>query len=124
MISTMSEYYSPRPALISNPAQGIVFNYPNKAATEKINTPAVTVFQTADPVLFSPLTDGLFEKVGFLDLLHDCVTAVNSHLFALMKNFIDVAFLSIMDTIFFLTRNIRCGERDILFYSMIALSNL
>ena len=59
----MSEYYSPRPALISNPSEGIVFNYPNKAATAKINTPAVTVFQTVDPVLFSPLTDGLFEKV-------------------------------------------------------------
>lgn len=62
-LPNMSEYYSPRPALISNPTQGIVFNYPNKAATAKINTPSVTVFQTADPVLFSPLTDGLFEKV-------------------------------------------------------------
>lgn len=59
----MTEYYSPRPALISNPHEGIVFNYPNKAATAKINTPAVPVFQTVDPVLFSPLTDGLFEKV-------------------------------------------------------------
>jgi hypothetical protein len=59
----MSEYYSPRPALISNPAQGIVFNYPNKVATTVINTPTTIVFQTKDPVLFSPLTDGLFEKV-------------------------------------------------------------
>lgn len=59
----MSEYYSPRPALISNPTQGIVFNYPNKIATTVINTPTTTVFQTKDPVLFSPLTDGLFEKV-------------------------------------------------------------
>ena len=62
----MSEYYSPRPALISNPAQGIVFNYPNKVATTVINTPTTTVFQTKDPVLFSPLTDGLFEKVSNL----------------------------------------------------------
>ena len=59
----MSQYYSPRPALISNPNQGIVFNYPNKAATTVINTPATTVFKTTDAVLFSPLTDGVFEKV-------------------------------------------------------------
>lgn len=58
----MSQYYSPRPALISNPSQGIVFNYPNKAATTVINT-ASTIFKTTDPVLFSPLTDGVFEKV-------------------------------------------------------------
>ena len=60
----MSQYYSPRPALISNPSQGIVFNYPNKAATTVINTPASTIFKTTDPVLFSPLTDGVFEKVS------------------------------------------------------------
>ena len=65
----MSQYYSPRPALISNPSQGIVFNYPNKAATTVINTPATTIFKTTDAVLFSPLTDGVFEKVKVLALL-------------------------------------------------------
>ena len=65
----MSQYYSPRPALISNPSQGIVFNYPNKAVTTVINTPASTIFKTTDPVLFSPLTDGVFEKVRLSDFL-------------------------------------------------------
>ena len=64
----MTEYYSPRPALISNPQQGIHFYYPNKGTTAIVSPPATTIFQTVDPVLFSPLTDGLFEKVSHITL--------------------------------------------------------
>ena len=113
----MSEYYSPRPALISNPAQGIVFNYPNKAATAKINTPAVLVFQTADPVLFSPLTDGLFEKVCHLKHLHSSFPSISINLFSPYHMYYN-------DNCYSVIRNTRCGDRGISYYSVIALCNL
>lgn len=59
----MAECASPLPSLISNPFEGKVFYYPSKSSTVEVNNPAHVVFQTEDPVLFSPLTDGLFEKV-------------------------------------------------------------
>jgi hypothetical protein len=53
---------SPAPSLISNPFEGKVFYYPSKSSIVEVNKEAVVIFQTEDPVLFSPLTDGLFEK--------------------------------------------------------------
>jgi hypothetical protein len=52
------------PAIVSDPLRrGAILHYP-RAEDDTPSQPTVyTVFQTSEPVLFSPLTDGIFEKV-------------------------------------------------------------
>jgi hypothetical protein len=69
------------PAIVSDPfRRGPILNYPKADATDE-QAPVYTIFQTKTPVLFSPLTDGIFEKVikctsnlvifVFFNFLHD-----------------------------------------------------
>jgi len=54
---------NPPPPLISNPVDGHkFFNHPTRGTVTEAEVTVEEVFRTSETVLFSPLTDGLFEK--------------------------------------------------------------